>query len=142
MPPAQPFWEWIERAYAHGVISGYTCGGPGEPCDGTGRTYFRPNAEIIRGQLSKIVAFAAGYTGTPTTQRFEDVPPGHPFYGPIEQMAARDIISGYTCGAPPAGPCVAPANRPYFLPSNPVTRGQAAKMLANTFFPNCQTPAR
>jgi glucose/arabinose dehydrogenase len=142
VPPAQPFWEWIERAYAHGVISGYTCGGPGEPCDGTGRTYFRPNADITRGQLSKIVAFAAGYTGTPTTQRFEDVPPGHPFYGPIEQMAARDIISGYTCGAPPAGPCVPPANRPYFLSANPVTRGQAAKILANTFFPNCQTPAR
>ena len=32
VPPTQPFWLWIERLYLHGAISGYPCGGPGEPC--------------------------------------------------------------------------------------------------------------
>ena len=27
-----PFWLYIERVYTHGVISGYECGGDGEPC--------------------------------------------------------------------------------------------------------------
>jgi hypothetical protein len=33
---------------------------------------------------------------------------------------------------------VAPTNRPYFRPNNPVTRGQAAKIVSSTFFPGCQ----
>jgi hypothetical protein len=33
-------------------------------------------------------------------------------------------------------------NRPYFRPNADVTRGQAAKIVANTFFPGCETPAR
>jgi hypothetical protein len=32
-----------------------------------------------------------------------------------------------------------PQNRPYFRPNNDVTRGQAAKIISNTFFPNCQS---
>jgi hypothetical protein len=30
--------------------------------------------------------------------------------------------------------------RPYFRWGNPVTRGQASKIVANTFYPGCQTP--
>ena len=33
-------------------------------------------------------------------------------------------------------------NRYYFRPANNVTRGQSAKIVANTFFPGCQTPGR
>src|SRR5574338_443954 len=32
VPSSNPFWLWIERLYLNGAISGYTCGGPGEPC--------------------------------------------------------------------------------------------------------------
>ena len=38
------------------AISGYECGGPGEPCDSEDRPYFRPNNGVTRGQASKIVA--------------------------------------------------------------------------------------
>jgi hypothetical protein len=138
VPPGHPFWLPIEQLAEQGMINGYDCGGPGEPCDTQHRPYFRAQNNVTRGQFSKIVANAAGYSETPTTQTFEDVPPGHPFYLWIERIARRNIISGYTCGAPPAGGCVAPGNRPYFLPGNWITRGQATKIDRNAFFPNCQ----
>jgi hypothetical protein len=143
VPPAQPFWLWIERAALHGVLSGYTCGGTGEPCDPQHRPYFRPANDVTRGQLAKIDANAAGYADViPSTQQsFTDVPYSDTFWVYIERVNLRGIISGYTCGQPPAGPCD-PQQRPYFLTYNNVTRGQAAKIVANTFFPNCQTPMR
>ena len=33
-----------------------------------------------------------------------------------------------------------PANLPYFRPGNNATRGQASKIVSNTFFPGCVTP--
>ena len=47
------------------------------------------------------------------------------------------VIGGYPCGAP-LEPCDN-QNRPYFRPSNGLTRGQTAKIVSNTFFPNCQS---
>ena len=69
------------------------------------------------------------------------MPPSNPFWLWIEQLASRGIISGYTCGG--AGRAVRPAsNRPYFRWGANATRGQMAKIAAQTFFPNCQTPQR
>jgi hypothetical protein len=141
VPPSGTFWLWVERLSTRGIISGYPCGGPFEPCIGPdNRPYFRPNNNVTRGQLSKITGGAAGWTETPTGQTFEDVPPGQTFYLTIERMAARGIISGYPCGGP-FEPCVGPANRPYFRPNNNATRGQMSKIAAEAFYPNCQTPA-
>src|SRR5205823_198240 len=39
----------------HGVVSGYACGGPGEPCGNPPRPYFRQNNDAIRAQIAKIV---------------------------------------------------------------------------------------
>jgi hypothetical protein len=44
---------FIERLSLHGVINGYTCGAAGEPCPGL---YYRPNANITRGQVSKVAS--------------------------------------------------------------------------------------
>jgi uncharacterized delta-60 repeat protein len=142
VPPSGTFWLWIERLSVRGIIGGYPCGGPFEPCVTPGnRPYFRPNNNVTRGQLSKIVSGAAGYTETPTGQTFEDVIPGSTFYVFIERVASRGIVSGYPCGG--AGePCVAPGNRPYFRPFNNATRGQMSKIAASAFFPGCATPAR
>jgi N-acetylneuraminic acid mutarotase len=141
VPPSGTFWLWVERLATRDIISGYPCGGPGEPCIGpANRPYFRPNNNVTRGQLSKITSGAAGWTETPASQTFEDVPPSQTFYLYVERMAVRGIISGYPCGGP-FEPCVGPANRPYFRPNNPATRGQMAKIAAEAFFPNCQTPA-
>ncbi len=140
--PGSTFALWVERLSTRGIIGGYPCGGPFEPCVAPdNRPYFRPNNNVTRGQLSKIVSGAAGYTETPTVQTFEDVAVGSTFYVYVERMASRAIIGGYPCGGA-FEPCVAPDNRPYFRPNNNATRAQLAKIAANTFFPNCQTPAR
>jgi hypothetical protein len=137
-PFSNPFYRWINQLTRRGYVSGYACGGPGEPCSTEQRPYFRPGANATRGQSAKIVANAAVLTGTPTGQSFTDVPPTHPFYRWIEQIAALGVIGGYGCGGP-GEPCD-PQQRPYFRPAAAVTRGQSAKIVANTFYPNCQTP--
>ena len=135
------FHVFIERLFTRGHISGYACGGVGEPCVPPGnRPYFRPNANVTRGQTSKIVASARGLPAPPPGQQtFEDVLVGSTFWEWIESLAANGAISGYACGNPE--PCVPPGNRPYFRPNNQVTRGQSSKIVANAFFPNCQTPS-
>ncbi|HUS15168.1 MAG TPA: SBBP repeat-containing protein, partial [Chloroflexia bacterium] len=146
VPPSDPFWVFIERLAqpGRGYISGYTCGAPpAGACDPQNRPYFLTYANVTRGQIAKIVANAAGLNNpVPSTQQtFSDVPVSNAFWVYIERLAPLNVISGYTCGSPPAGGCD-PQSRPYFLPFNSATRGQTAKIVANTFFPNCQTPQR
>jgi hypothetical protein len=142
VPPGSTFWVYIERIAVRGIIQGYPCGGPGEPCIAPGnRPYFRPYNPVTRGQLAKMDALTAGLAATPTTQTFEDVPPGHPFYPWVEQLAVLGLISGYPCGGP-FEPCIGPLNRPYYRPYVDITRAQTAKIIAGTFFPNCQTPVK
>jgi len=136
--PDHTFYEWINRLTNRGYMSGYSCGGPGEPCVNN-RPYFRPFANATRAQTSKIVANAARYNDPPAGQTFEDVPPTHPFYVEIQRLASRNIMGGYNCGGL-GEPCIQPLNRPYFRPYNDVTRGQSAKIVSNTFYPECQTP--
>jgi hypothetical protein len=135
------FHLFIERLSSRGVIGGYACGGPAEPCDPPdNKPYFRPNAHVTRGQASKIVATAAGLPDPPSgSQTFEDIPLNHTFYRWIERMALEGVISGYDCGGP-AEPCSPPDNRPYFRPNAGLTRGQASKIVSNTFFRGCAPP--
>jgi hypothetical protein len=140
VPPSGTFWLWIERLSGRGIIGGYPCGSnPFEPCVAPdNRPYFRPNNDVTRGQLSKIVSGAAGWTETPTGQTFQDVAVGSTFYVYVERVASRGIVSGYPCGGV-GEPCVAPGNRPYFRPNNNATRGQMSKIAASAFFPGCST---
>jgi hypothetical protein len=126
VPPGSTFYSYIRCLACRGIVGGYPCGGPGEPCPGT---YYRPNNQVTRGQVSKIVAEAAALTDPiPSTQQtFADVAPGSTFHVWIERLSSRGIIGGYPCGGP-FEPCVAPTNRPYFRPNNPVTRGQLSKI--------------
>jgi competence protein ComEC len=135
------FYTYIYRLAHRGFITGYPCGGPFEPCVPPGNLpYFRPNANATRGQISKIISNAAGYNDTPTGQQFQDVPVGSTFYVYIYRLSIRNIITGYPCGVAPAGPCVPPANLPYFLPNANATRGQTSKIDSLAFFPNCNIP--
>jgi VCBS repeat protein/S-layer family protein len=139
VPASNTFYSWINRLSMRGHMGGYPCGTvPTEPCGTDNRPYFRPNANATRGQLAKIVASAAQITGTPTGQRYADVAPDSTFYVWIEQLSALGVMGGYACGRP-SEPCDE-QNRPYFRPNNNVTRGQASKIVANTFFPGCETP--
>src|SRR3954463_10944718 len=63
VPPGSTFYDYILCLYCHNIIGGYP--------DGT----FRPNANVTRGQLSKIVAKSAGFNGNPGSQLFEDILP-------------------------------------------------------------------
>jgi hypothetical protein len=58
VPPSHTFYTEIEQVYALGAISGYACGGPGEPCGQGNRPYYRPNNSVSRGQTAKIVGNA------------------------------------------------------------------------------------
>lgn len=136
VPSSNTFYDWINRLARREHMSGYACGGVGEPCT-SGMPYFRPFANATRGQTSKIVSNTAGYSEIPTEQTLEDVPPTHTFYREIQRLASRSIMGGYQCGGPNE-PCL--SGKPYFRPQNDVTRGQSAKIVANTFYPNCQSP--
>jgi hypothetical protein len=120
VPVAHPFYTFIETAYAHQVISGYS--------DGT----FHPGADVTRGQLSKMVVLSQGLpVVTPATPTFNDVPVAHPFYGYIETAVANNIVSGYTCGSP-----VEPCPGRYFRPNVSATRAQLSKMLYQATHPS------
>ena len=117
------YYQGVYYLACHGVISGYS--------DGT----YKPFNNTTRAQMAKIVvlAFNIPLVTPPATGTFTDVDSSSVFYQLIETAAARGIISGYTCGGvnPQTGaaePCTS-GNRPYFRPSNFVTRGQLAKIV-------------
>jgi hypothetical protein len=101
-----PFYQYIETAYNHQVISGYA--------DGT----FRWGNNVTRAQLSKIIVVAQQWDiDTSGGPHFTDVPVSDPFYGYIETAYNREIISGYADNT--------------FRPGNNATRGQIAKIVYN-----------
>jgi hypothetical protein len=140
VPSGSTFWVYVQRGYAHGVFSGYPCGGEGEPCDPQQRPYYRPGNSLSRGQLAKVASNGAGYIDqiSPDQASFVDVPSGDPFWIYVERAVAHSIISGYPCGG--VGEPCDEYNRPYYRPAAYVSRGQTAKIVSNTFFPDCQTP--
>jgi hypothetical protein len=103
VPRAHPFYCYVETAYQHSIVSGYSCG--------QGCLEFRPQNNVTRGQLCKIVVLAIGWpVHCPDTGHFSDVPPTDPFYCFIETAHEHSIISGYADGT--------------FRPGNSATRGQ------------------
>ena len=99
VPAGNTFYTYVRCLACRGIVNGYPCGGPGEPCPGA---YFRPGNNVTRGQASKIIVTAAGIADpVPSTQQtFEDVPPGSTFHLYIERLTGRGILGGYPCGGP------------------------------------------
>jgi len=123
VPVGSTFYDYVETGFNLGLWNGYT--------DGT----FRPAAIVTRGQAAKIVVNAAirmdptNWTlANPSTNTFEDVPVGSTFFQHIETAVSHGVVSGYQCGATPARPCISPANKPYFVPDNNMTRAQISKI--------------
>ncbi len=127
VPSSNIFYPYIRCLVCLGIVSGYPCGSPGEPCPGL---YYRPNNQVTRGQLAKIVAQSAGFIDpvASTQQTFEDVPTGYSVWSSIERVSGHGIISGYPCGGVNE-PCVPPLNRPYFRPGSNATRAQISKIV-------------
>lgn len=60
VPRGSTFYQYVETAVAYNILSGYPCGGAGEPCvPPNSNPYFRPNANATRAQISKIVYLAS-----------------------------------------------------------------------------------
>jgi hypothetical protein len=128
--PGHTFYDFVRCLACLGILSGYPCGGEGEPCvPPTNYPYFRPSSNITRGQLSKVVSNAAGFSEPVEGQTFEDVAVGSTFYEFVERLAGRGVMSGYPCGGL-GEVCVPPDNRPYFRPNANATRGQISKIVA------------
>ena len=69
VPTTIPFYVYIETAYSRGIISGYNCG--------DGCLEYHPGGNITRGQLTKIVVLADGwsiYTPLAPTFASRDIP--------------------------------------------------------------------
>ncbi len=57
--PVNHFYPFIENLARRGIINGYACGGPGEPCIPPGnRPLYRYGDPITRGQVAKILNLA------------------------------------------------------------------------------------
>ena len=57
VPAGSTYYTYTYRLVSRGVMGGYQCGGPGEPCvPPANLPYFRPNNNATRGQTSKIVS--------------------------------------------------------------------------------------
>lgn len=119
VPPDNVFYPYIRCLACRGFVSGYD--------DGT----FRPNNQVTRGQMSKIVANTAGFSAPIPADRqtYEDVPFGNSFWLYVERLTAGYIVTGYPCGSVPEEPCVLPQNRPYFRVNGLAIRGQVAKIV-------------
>ena len=109
VPASNPFYDYVETAYNRQLISGYA--------DGT----FRPNADVNRGQFTKMLVIAEGWPlENPPTARFSDVPVGSAYFQYVETAVSRQLISGYADGT--------------FHLGNSATRGQIAKVLYLTAY--------
>ena len=64
VPVGSPFYQYIETAYSHNIISGYPCGvlPAGECAPPANKPYFVPSGQATRAQISKIASLAADLT--------------------------------------------------------------------------------
>jgi hypothetical protein len=136
VPSTHTFFQWVEIGVANGVAGGYPCGPQGEPCDSGNRPYFRPDTNVVRGQIAKMVVIARGWTPLfPSQPTFNDVQPDSAYYGYVERANVNGIISGYPCGAD-GEPC--PGR--YFRPYATTTRAQESKIVDGSLPPLTPTP--
>ncbi len=58
VPEGSTFYTYTERLVLNrpGVMQGYPCGGPVEPCDPENRSYFRPGNKVTRGRSPEVVS--------------------------------------------------------------------------------------
>ncbi len=118
VPTNYDFYPYICYLRTAGVVSGY----PGN--------LYKPQNQINRGEMSKLIYIGANVNTDTTCGDFPDVPDGAPFYREITSLKCAGIVSGYPQSG---GPNV-------YKPNNNVTRGEMAKFvtLAMLFEPRMQ----
>ena len=105
VPTDHPFFTAVEWMVTNGLTGGYP--------DGT----FRPGDPVTRQPAAAFITalYTVGPVVVPGGPSFTDVPPSHPFYGPIEWMRDAKAAGGFPDGT--------------FHPAAPVSRQAAAKFL-------------
>jgi hypothetical protein len=97
-------YHYIRQIACSGIVTGYG--------DGT----FRPQNNITRGQLVKMIVLAEDFAIiSPLIPSFTDVPRSHTYYRFIETANSRRVVSGYSDHT--------------FQPYKPVSRAQIAKII-------------
>ena len=111
VPPSNVFYAFIDELAQRQITLG--CGG-GNYC---------PAQIVVRDQMAAFIIRGLGEFNppTPSSQRFNDVPPSNAFYNFIDRMAVLQITLG--CSSMP----------PLYCPSDPVTRGAMAAFLVRAF---------
>lgn len=87
VPETNPYYEYIQKASALGIVHGYEDG------------FFRPYTTITRGQIAKVLVEAFDPPANNTfTQTFDDVPSTHIFYNHINAAIQAGYFQGYPDG--------------------------------------------
>ncbi len=104
------FWgySYIETAASHGAIGGYP--------DGT----FRPNTDVTRAQVAKIIYLSRQWSRVEGNMSFNDVHSTDWFYNYVQAAGVSEIMAGYSDNT--------------FRPNAPATRGQVAKILTLSLY--------
>jgi hypothetical protein len=86
VPPSNPFYHFIDRMAVLNITAGCSVSPP----------LYCPGNAVTRQQMAAFIIRGLGVFNppVPAVQRFNDVPPGNPFYAFIEEMALRDITAG------------------------------------------------
>jgi hypothetical protein len=91
VPPTNPFYDYTNNIYVDGIVSGYPCGGVGEPCNPPGNLpYYRPNNNVTRGQMSKFLDLGRRSIADATGTRLQITNPTQ--IGLIVNSTASDSI--------------------------------------------------
>ncbi len=139
VPVGSTFFDFVETATAQvpPLITGYygaqgfwnPCIPPNGGYEQPGQRYFRPCLNIIRGQVSKILATAAGFTNDVTNRfTFSDIYPDYVYREYIERLAVNIALDEIPFDTP-SRPTCATTNRPCFYPGWNVLRNDAAQLL-------------
>jgi photosystem II stability/assembly factor-like uncharacterized protein len=114
VPPANVFYNFIDRLAALGITVG---------CNPPTNTMYCPSSGVTREQMSAFIIRALGEFDPPTpgSQRFNDVPPANVFYNFIDRMAVLNITLGCT------------PDHLFYCPSDPVIRAQMSAFLVRAF---------
>lgn len=107
VPSNHEFAEEIATVSQLGLMKGYT--------DGT----FKPAASITRGELATIIHRALGNPAPSNAIHFTDVPANQFYADAVNYLADQEISNGYPDKT--------------FKPNQPITREEAAKLLAISF---------
>jgi hypothetical protein len=75
VPTGSAFYGYVHNLVVQGIVTGYACGGAGEPCVApTNLPYYRPAADVTRQQMSKFVDLGRHQPGI-DIRTGTDIPP-------------------------------------------------------------------